>query len=113
MANKPGDWSASLNKQYEGINAATAAKGKMGEQIIEGAIEVGGAMIDKKRDKKIEIASAEDATPEQKKKGKKAQYWKDVKGKTNKSKTKSVSEIDAMSDKERKAYVAYIESTKA
>tara|TARA_R110002074_G_scaffold374788_1_gene551191 strand:+ start:276 stop:701 length:426 start_codon:yes stop_codon:yes gene_type:complete len=88
MANKPGDWSASLNKQYEGINEATKAKGKMGEQIITGAIDLADSYVSANTDKKIKEGSAEGATDEQIAKGEKAQATKDRKNPPKKKKKK-------------------------
>tara|TARA_R100001594_G_scaffold101710_1_gene136274 strand:+ start:23 stop:508 length:486 start_codon:yes stop_codon:yes gene_type:complete len=56
MANVPGDWSRSLNKQYEGIIASNQAVANIGSTIAAGAAELGIKGIKKKQKAKKQQA---------------------------------------------------------
>jgi hypothetical protein len=58
MANVPGDWSRSLNKQYEGIIASNQAIANIGSTIAAGATELGIKGIKKRKKKKKKARKA-------------------------------------------------------
>ena len=53
MANKPGDWSASLDKAADAVGSISEAKGKMFETAIEGATKIANKAILAKKKKKL------------------------------------------------------------
>jgi len=58
MANVPGDWSRSLNKQYEGIIASNQAVANIGSTIAAGATELGIKGIKKRKKRKKKARKA-------------------------------------------------------